>query len=49
MIRVPACARVSRVSRVCSGSPRCLFTGTFRGSFGNLPEILDILRVLMCT
>ena len=28
MIRVPACARVSRVSRVCSGSPRCLFTGT---------------------
>ena len=27
-IRVPACARVSRVSRVCPGSPRCLFTGT---------------------
>ena len=27
MIRVPACARVSRVSRVCPGSPRCLFTG----------------------
>ena len=24
---VPACARVSRVSRVCPGSPRCLFTG----------------------
>jgi hypothetical protein len=22
------CARVSRVSRVCPGSPRCLFTGT---------------------
>ena len=28
MTRVPACARVSRVSRVCPGSPRCLFTGT---------------------
>ena len=27
VIRVPACARVSRVSRVCPGSPRCLFTG----------------------
>ena len=26
MIRLPACARVSRVSRVCPGSPRCLFT-----------------------
>ena len=24
VIRVPACARVSRVSRVCPGSPRCL-------------------------
>ena len=28
VICVPARARVSRVSRVCSGSPRCLFTGT---------------------
>ena len=28
VIRVPACACVSRVSRVCPGSPRCLFTGT---------------------
>ena len=28
VFRVPACARVSRVSRVCPGSPRCLFTGT---------------------
>ena len=28
VIRVPACARVSRVSRVCPGSPRCIFTGT---------------------
>ena len=28
MIRVPVCARVSCVSRVCPGSPRCLFTGT---------------------
>ena len=28
VIRVPACARVSRVSSVCPGSPRCLFTGT---------------------
>ena len=28
VIRVPACARVSRVSRVCPGSPRCLFTGS---------------------
>ena len=27
MIRVPVCARVSRV---CPGSPRCLFTGTVR-------------------
>ena len=27
-VQVPACARVSRVSRVCPGSPRCLFTGT---------------------
>ncbi len=25
---VPLCVRVSRVSRVCPGSPRCLFTGT---------------------
>ena len=31
MIRVPACARVSCVSRVCPGSPRCLFTGTLPG------------------
>ena len=31
MFRVPACARVSRVSRVCPGSPRCLFTGTIVG------------------
>jgi hypothetical protein len=29
VIRVPACARVSRVSRVCPGSPRCLFTGIY--------------------
>ena len=27
MVRVPLCVRVSRVSRVCPGSPRCLFTG----------------------
>ena len=27
VIGLPACARVSRVSRVCPGSPRCLFTG----------------------
>ena len=37
MIRVPACARVSRVSRVCPGSPRCLFTGippvSFTGTY----------------
>ena len=32
VIRVPACARVSRVSRVCPGSPRCLFTGTVPGT-----------------
>jgi len=25
---VPLCVRVSRVSRACPGSPRCLFTGT---------------------
>ena len=28
VIRVPVCARVSCVPRVCPGSPRCLFTGT---------------------
>ena len=28
VIRAPACARVSRVSRVCPGSPQYLFTGT---------------------
>ena len=27
VIRVPVCARVSCVPRVCPGSPRCLFTG----------------------
>ena len=26
-------SRVSRVSRVCPGSPRCLFTGTVPGVF----------------
>ena len=31
VFRVPACARVSRVSRVCPGSLRCLFTGTIVG------------------
>jgi hypothetical protein len=25
---VPLCVRVFRVSRVCPGSPRCLFTGS---------------------
>ena len=33
VIRVPACARVSRVSHVCPGSPRCLFTGEAKASF----------------
>jgi hypothetical protein len=28
LVCVPLCVRVSRVSRVCPGSPRCLFTGT---------------------
>jgi hypothetical protein len=28
VLRGPLCVRVSRVSRVCPGSPRCLFTGT---------------------
>ena len=28
LVCVPLCFRVSRVSRVCPGSPRCLFTGT---------------------
>jgi len=27
LVCVPLCVRVSRVSRVCPGSPRCLFTG----------------------
>ena len=35
MIRVPVCARVSCVSRVCPGSPRCLFTGTPYGSLAH--------------
>ena len=26
VVCVPLCARVFRVSRVCPGSPRCLFT-----------------------
>jgi hypothetical protein len=30
VVCVPLCVRVSRVSRVCPGSPRCLFTGTVR-------------------
>jgi hypothetical protein len=29
VVRVPLCVRVSRVSRVFPGSPRCLFTGNF--------------------
>ena len=41
MIRVPACARVSRVSRVCPGSPRCLFTGIANRGV----RILEILTV----
>ena len=28
VIRVPLCARVSRVCPVCAGSPQCLFTGS---------------------
>ena len=28
MVCVPLCVRVFRVSRVCPGSPRCLFTGS---------------------
>jgi hypothetical protein len=28
VVCVPLCVRVFRVSRVCPGSPRCLFTGT---------------------
>jgi len=27
VVCVPLCVRVFRVSRVCPGSPRCLFTG----------------------
>jgi hypothetical protein len=27
VVCVPLCVRVSRVSRACPGSPRCLFTG----------------------
>jgi hypothetical protein len=38
VVRVPLCARVSprvsRVSRVCPGSPRCLFTGNSEYSLG---------------
>ena len=39
LIRVPACARVSRVSRVCPGSPRCLFTGTHCVCPARLPHV----------
>ena len=45
MIRVPVCARVSRV---CPGSPRCLFIGTVGLSlslsslqFGKLGNLLE--------
>jgi hypothetical protein len=30
---VPLCVRVSRVSRECPGSPRCLFPGTQKQKF----------------
>ena len=39
VIRVPACARVSRVSRVCPGSPRCLFTGRYCTFVSRLPPV----------
>jgi len=38
VVCVPLCVRVPRVSRVCPGSPRCLFTGTC-----NMCEIIYIL------
>ena len=40
VIRVPACARVSRVSRVCPGSPRCLFTGNVNRASPGSPRCL---------
>ena len=44
VIRVPACALVSRVSRVCPGSPRCLFTGTVRRRAER--AAMEVLQVL---
>jgi len=38
VVCVPLCVRVSRVSRVCPGSPRCLFTGKKTpGGAGTVP------------
>jgi hypothetical protein len=43
----PLCFRVSRVSRVCPGSPRCLFTGIPRCLFtGILPVCTGMYRIL---
>ena len=39
VVCVPLCVRVFRVSRVCPGSPRCLFTGT---SASRLPRFVHV-------
>jgi hypothetical protein len=36
VVCVPLCVRVFRVSRVCPGSPRCLFTGSSQDTHGTL-------------
>ncbi len=42
LVCVPLCVRVSRVSRVCPGSPRCLFTGKkTQGGAGTLTGHAD--------
>ena len=44
VIRLPACARVSRVSRVCPGSPRCLFTDSIQYSTVQYCTVFRVTR-----
>ena len=46
VIRVPLCARVSRVCPVCVPAPRCLFTGTIKPqrAFAGLREGLQVTK-----
>jgi len=49
VVCVPLCVRVSRVSRVCPGSPRCLFTGNVESAAASVvaltSDVLGCLRV----